>query len=138
MRSLRLVLSLTFVSCTALAQAPTAQPVHRSGPHGLDGWVLLGGFPPELQEYNEYPTTLVIARHGHIIRRIQGDPFLWGWMFTSDGRRVAYSSGPLHFGMTCMLIDIGSGKAIDDYDCYHDLPDDAPNWVKALTANPNR
>jgi hypothetical protein len=112
--------------------------MHHSGPHGLDSWALLGRFPSGLEEYDEYPTTLIIARRGRIIRRIQGDPFVWTWMFTPDGRRVAYESGPLHFGLQCVLVDIGSGRRIDDYDCYRQLPDDAPNWAKTLESNRDR
>jgi len=50
--------------------------------------------------------TLVLARNGHRLRRIEGEPIIWKWMFWADGRQVAYETGPLHFGMSCVLADV--------------------------------
>lgn len=105
---------------------------HRRGPHGLEGWTLEGPIPDD--PTGKYPFTLVIAREGQEIRRFDGDPFVWKWMFADDGRRVAYEAGPLHFGMSCILADIGTGHQLASYDCYHELPGNAPAWVQNLEA----
>lgn len=106
--------------------------VHRAGPRGLEGWTLDGPIPdgPE----GNYPFTLVIARNGREIRRFDGSAFVWKWMFVADGKQVAYESGPLHFSMTCILADIQTGRELATYDCWQELPADAPEWVQALEA----
>jgi len=105
---------------------------HRPGPHGLEGWTLNGPIPDDPEA--RYPFVLVIARNGREIRRFEGGVFVWKWMFVDDGRRVAYESGPLHFGLSCVLADIASGRELETYDCYHELPDNVPEWVQALEA----
>lgn len=122
----------------ALAQAslssdkPT-ESEHRNGPHGLEGWTLSA---PVAGAYDgePIPFALVIAREGHVVRRIPGDPFVWQWIFLPDGRLVAYEAGPLHFSMSCVLFDLARGREVARVDCYHDLPSDSPDWVKALEA----
>ena len=78
--------------------------------------------------------TLVIARRGRIVRRIHGDGFVWDWKFTPDGKRVAYESGPMHFVLTCHLMDIRSGKEIDSYDCFNNPPG-TPDWVRQFESD---
>lgn len=119
--------------------APTASSsdgltpsVHRPGPHGLEGWTLNGPLPDGPED--KYPFILVIARDGREIQRFNGSAFVWKWMFVDDGRHVAYESGPLHFGMTCILADLETGHELETYDCYQELPADAPQWVEALEA----
>lgn len=116
------------------AMAHTSQPnkpiesVHRVGPNGLEGWVeshqLAGG--------QDYPTTLVIAQQGHVIRRISGDPFVWRWMFVENGKQVAYQTGSVHFNLWCVLVDLSSGRQLANHDCYGELNNAAPAWEKAL------
>lgn len=77
---------------------------------------------------------LVIARKGRVIRRFNDGELIWQWMFWKDGEQVAFEEGPLHFGMACVLKDLKTGREIGNYDCYHELPKDAPDWVKALEA----
>jgi hypothetical protein len=83
-----------------------------------------------------YPFFLVIARNGREIRRFQGRSFVWKWMFMADGHQVAYESGPLHFSMSCILADVETGRLLRTYDCYRDLPNDAPVWVRTFEALP--
>jgi len=113
----------------ARAEQPS-ESAHRSGPGGLSGWTLSESIPDHPHEL--FSKTLVLARNGHVFRQIQGDPFLWTWQFRSGGRQVAYEAGPLHFGMLCFLVDIQTGHKISSYNCYHDLPANAPEWVKEL------
>lgn len=107
---------------------------HRAGPHGLEGWTLEGPIPDAPND--KFPFILVIARNGKEIRRFHGSAFIWKWMFLEDAKRVAYESGPLHFGLTCILADLDTGKELSAYDCFRELPADAPDWVKTLEANP--
>ena len=112
------------------------QPVeseHRHGPGGWEGWTLnyaITGYPGE-----KFPTTLVLAQHNRVVRRITDEPFIWRWIFLDEGRRVAYETGPLHFAMTCVLLDIQSGKRLGSYDCYGEMPSGAPAWLKQLEAS---
>jgi hypothetical protein len=106
---------------------------HRAGPHGLEGWTLKGPLPDGPED--KYPFVLVIARNGREIRRFNGSAFVWKWMFVADGRQVAYESGPLHFSATCILADIETGRELEAYDCWSELPPDAPDWVEALEAS---
>jgi len=106
---------------------------HRAGPHGLEGWTLEGPIPDHPND--KFPFVLVIARNGREIRRIHGNAFIWRWMFVADGRQIAYESGPLHSSITCILADIETGREVEVYDCYRELPKDAPDWVEALEAS---
>ena len=111
------------------ADQPTPSP-HRSGPNGLEGWTLDSSIPDHPGD--TFPFTLVIARNGLVIRRIDGDPFVWRWIFWRDGRQVAYESGPLHWGMRCTLVSVATGKELASYDCFHGVPENAPGWLKTL------
>jgi hypothetical protein len=116
---------------------PTEQPtrsVRSAGPDGLEGWTL--DSPVRGSGYGDerFAFMLVIARHGHIIRRISGEPVIWKWIFWADGRQVAYETGAFHFTETCFLIRLSDGRKLDSYDCFHDLPLIKPDWVKALDA----
>jgi hypothetical protein len=119
-----------------LAQSQTTQVVsgpteskHQNGPNGLEAWTLNYVVPDHIESY---PETLVIARNGRVLRKIDGDPFIWNWMFFKNGRQVAYEIGPLHFGMTCVLMDMSTGKHLATYDCYYEQPKPTPSWVMEL------
>jgi len=89
------------------AEKPT-ESEHRRGPHGLEGWTLDAPVPDSGYGDERFAFTLVLARDGHVLNRIGGDPFIWKWLFWADGRQVAYETGPFHFGMTC----IPGGRAV--------------------------
>ena len=108
-----------------------AESKHRTGPHGMEGWTLESRLPDSNQGSERFAFTLVIARKGHKLLRIEGDPIIWKWMFWADGWQVAYTSGPLHFGMVCVLADAKTGRELERLDCYHELPENVP-WVTAL------
>jgi hypothetical protein len=133
-------LLLPFALATAVA-VQAAQPAdkptesaHTPGPDGLEGWTLEWPVPGSGYGDERFAFTLVVARHGHIIRRISGAPIIWKWIFWADGRQVAYETGPFHLGETCFLIRLSDGRKLDSYDCYHNLPPAKPDWVKALDA----
>ena len=135
-----LIFLLVSISACPQSAPRTEQPQeseHRSGPDGLEGWTLNDTIPdgPTERSTESYPFTLVLARHGHIIRRIEGSPFVWNWIFWAGGKQIAYEAGPLHFGMLCTLADIATGRELAHYDCFHELPADAPDWEKALESS---
>jgi hypothetical protein len=115
------------------ADKPT-QSAHRFGPDGLEGWTLDSRVPGSGYGDERFAFTLVVARHGHIIRRISGGPIIWSWIFWADGRQVAYEAGYFHFNETCFLVRLSDGRKLDSYDCYNNLPPAKPDWVKALEA----
>lgn len=126
------MIGMLVLTGAAMAQtSPPSKPIeptHRAGPNGLEGWTKSDRF----SDGQTYPTTLVIARRRHVIRRIQGDPFVWRWMFWENGKQVAYQTGSLHFNLQCVLVDLSSGRQLESHDCYGELADTAPAWEKAL------
>lgn len=127
-----LVAALARPQTAKVVGAPTESEHHR-GPDGLEAWTLNYEVP---EQDERYPGTLVIARNGRVLRKINGDPFIWKWIFLENGRQIAYETGPLHFSMTCILADMTSGKQLARYDCFQELPSDAPSWVKHLEDSP--
>ena len=135
---LGMLLALALAAVVAAqASEPTDKPTqsaHRSGPDGLEGWTLDAPVPDSGYGDERFAFTLVVARHGHIIRRISGQPIIWSWIFWADGRQVADETGPFHFSSSCFLIRLADGRKLESHDCYHDLPPAEPDWVKALDA----
>ena len=138
----RTLISLALFASTILASAqtprfarpdpPPTKDDYIKGPHGLEGWTL-NWFLKDSDDPDRYPLVLEITKDGRTIQRIEGHPFIWKWMFWSDGRQVAYESGPRHFAMGCVLVDTETGRQIAAFDCeYVDLPKNAPEWLKAL------
>jgi len=118
---------------TPPGEQPKPSP-RRAGPDGLEGWTLDSSIPYHPGE--TFPFTLVIARKSRVIRKIDGDPFIWQWIFWDDGLQVAYESGPLHFGLQCTLISVRTGRKLASYDCFHGIPDNAPGWLRTLETQP--
>jgi hypothetical protein len=127
---MRSLLALSLLIGFAQSGDKPIESAHVAGPNGLEGWTL----SEEVADHGPLPTALVIAHKGKVVRRIEGSPFLWKWKFESNGKLVAFESGPLHFAMNCLLVDITSGKQVAEYDCFHELPQDAPKWVKELAS----
>ena len=103
---------------------------HIKGPAGLEGWKLNYPFPDRPQDL--YPRILVITRNERVIRRITGQHYIWKWIFWNEGRQVAYEDGPPHFLMRCILVDLKTGAEEQNYDCFSELPKDAPLWLESL------
>ena len=113
------------------ANQGSSASLHRQGPHALEGWTLNALIPGHGTE--RYPHTLIIAQHGKMLHRFDGPAFfIWNWMFQDDGKHIAYESGPMHFSMTCVLVDVATGRKLAVYDCFGKLPADAPAWAVAL------
>jgi hypothetical protein len=98
-------------------------------PHGLKActWVYpLDGIPePEA-------TKLAVYRHGRLLWSTEGKPFIWDFVFLNGGAKLAYATGPMHFGMNCYLVSSGTGTRIDSFDCYHHDEPNWPQWVRDL------
>ena len=112
------MIGMLVLSGAALAHQPSqadtpSESAHRAGPKGLEGWTVIYPSP----DGHGYPTTLVIAQWGHVVRRIQGNPLVWKWMFWENGNQVAYQTGSLHFNMACGVVEIASGRQRASLDC---------------------
>lgn len=125
---MHLLLALSLFALLGQPGNKAIQSAHVLGPNGLEGWTLSN----HVENQGPLPMSLVIARRGRVVRHITGRPFLWKWKFESNGELVAFESGPLHFGMVCVLVNIRTGKQVANYDCYRELPSDAPRWVQEL------
>jgi hypothetical protein len=130
-------MSILFAIAVVAAAQATA---HRAGPGRLEGW-LVRERVETLENQGPLPTSLVIARDGKVVRRLSmqhgGGPFYWNFVFLPGGKQVAFEHGSLHFNLTCTLMDIDTGKDIQDYDCFHTpLSTTAPQWVRRLEATP--
>lgn len=118
-----------YASIRASGQA--AESAHRRGANGFEGWTI--SYPVVGGSSNEkYPMMLVIARDGHVLHRISGEPFVWKWIFWAGGREVAYEAAPLHFSLECILANSATGRRLASYDCFHGIPEKAPSWLSAL------
>ena len=106
------------------------ESAHVAGPNGLEGWTESVTIE-EVANQGPLPIALVIAQRGKVLRRIDGSPFVWNCKFQLDGKRVAYETGPLHFGMMCVLADIRTGKQLESLDCYQPPPH-MPAWAEEL------
>jgi hypothetical protein len=96
----------------------------------LKGWTLDYPFPDRPED--RYPRVLVVSRKGRVIRKITGQHYIWNWIFWSEGREVAYEDGPPHFLMRCILVDVATGRQLENIDCFGELPPNAPLWAKTL------
>ena len=128
------VLKLQALCILAAVPAFAQTTAYDKGPGGLQAWT----DDHHTREFrtNTEPFGIVIARNGKVIRRIgehDGGPFFWNLMLLPDGKRIAYEHGPFHFAMNCTLMDIATGKHLQDYDCFSgDSIDNGPQWVKDL------
>ena len=105
---MRSLLALSLLIGFAQSGDKPIESAHISGPNGLEGWTLR----EEVEDHGPLPTALVIAREGKVVRRIEGSPFLWKWKFESNGKLVAFESGPLHFESSLGLsVSLSSGEA---------------------------
>ncbi len=125
---MRFLLTATILSTTTLL-AQTQSP-HRRGPHGLEGWTR----SEDVEGQGMLPVELILARNGRMIRRINDGPFIWRWLFLHNGKQIGYETGPLHFSMTCVLVEVASGRQLATYDCFSELPQNAPRWVELMEA----
>jgi hypothetical protein len=127
-----------WLGAAAVAQTAAGKPTespHIAGPHGLEGWTLDWPLPDDRDHGERHPFTLMIARRGHVIRRIKGGPLVGKWIFWADGRQVAYEEGSLHFNRVCTLVDVATGRKIASRNCFAEqLPAVSPAWEKALVA----
>jgi hypothetical protein len=114
------------------AEKPT-ESQHRRGPNGWEGWTLNDTLPDRPGE--TFPVKLVLAHNGRVVRQISDGPFIWRWIFIAGGKQVAYETGPLHFSMTCVLLETQTGKRLADHDCFGELPPNAPDWLEQLEAS---
>ena len=125
---------LVILATATLVTARAQQTAYDKGPGGLEAWT--DDHHTKQFRTNTEPFGIVIARNGKVIRRIgerDGGPFFWNLMLMPDGKRIAYEHGPFHFAMTCTLMDIGTGKHIEDVSCFSDDEiEKGPEWMKSL------
>ena len=132
-----LLASFPLVAANLFAQTNDAitESTHVCGPHALSGWTA-SRIVPEAEAQGPLPIELVLAHQGRVIRRIEGSPFIWKWMFQDDGRTVVYEDGPLHYGIiTCYRVEIASGRLVSSFDCGNTPLNRPPGWVTLLEPN---
>ena len=123
-------------ACAFALTAHTQTTAYDRGPNGLEAWT--DDHHTRQFRINTEPFGIVIARHGKRIRSIgrkDGGPFFWNLMLLADGKRIAYEHGPFHFVMTCTLMDIATGRKLEEVPCWTEEEIDAdPQWVRDLEA----
>ncbi len=122
------LIALAVISLEAAAQH--TESTRCSGPHGLVGWTLDYPFPDRPDDH--YPRVLILSRNGRVMHRIEGEHYIWNWIFWADGRQIAYEDGPPHFIMRCILVDLTTGERVEDVNCFMPVPAGSPSWLTAL------
>jgi hypothetical protein len=90
----------------------------------------------------EYPTcctsypvqlTLVIYRHGRVIRRLSNGMMIYTWRFVNGGKQLAFSSGPTHGEHLphFELQDVQSGRLLEKFEGH--LTAESPHWTDNLS-----
>jgi hypothetical protein len=92
------------------------------------GWLTLYPYPGQAPLAGR----LVLYRGGKVLQNISTGPqVFWDWQFQDGGKRVAYSTGPTHFGAAlCSLRDVDTGKIIEEWDVHGGK--EAPAWAFGL------
>lgn len=107
------------------------------------GWLVEIPWPDQddaSQSWRTIAIRVVIARRGRVIRRIDGGVGIWNWDFWKGGQQVAFEVGPVHGETSCALIDIKTGRTVDEWpgDCrFVSEMDNVPDWVKAASGSLN-
>jgi hypothetical protein len=119
----------------SLVQKGKTTTDRRTAPDGVTkGWIIAYPWPDQTetsQLWRTIPGTLVIARHGHVIRRITAGPSIRNWDFWMGGRQVVFETGPLHGPTDCVRADARTGKVLETWPGCDNLPENAPAWAKA-------
>jgi hypothetical protein len=104
----------------------------KGAPDGItSGWVLTYDNPEPGQEWRRIPGTLVIARHGKVIRRWDITT-VRNWGFWNGGHEVVFEAGGMHGPADCYRRSVDTGKDIASFpNCTVDEVG-APDWVKSL------
>lgn len=136
-RSLLFVLMAAALAAPAWSQEDHCTPTPKesaqvSGPHGLEGWTLESALPDSQYGKECFSATLVLARNGRVIRKIEAGDLIRNWIFWNEGRQVAIEEGVLHFRAEFVLKDVKTGRTIGTCISYHGLPKDVPDWVTAV------
>jgi hypothetical protein len=74
-----------------------------------------------------WDSTLFIYRDG-ATRRIKGDPFIRGFWFVDDGRKIGIDSGGMHFAGVEYLYDVATLKRLDAVDQSTTPTAERPSW----------
>ena len=132
------MLLVTFLVCALTGSAAARPKEHveiedrKIAPDGItSGWVLTYDNSDPGQEWRRYPLTLVIARHGKVIRRWDITT-VRAWDFWNGGREVIYEAGGMHGPADCFRVSVGSGKQLETVPNCTQEPPNAPEWVKRL------
>src|SRR5579875_1521715 len=80
-----------------------------------EGWLLDYPWPDQddpSQSWRKIAGTLVLARHGKAIRKVQADSTFWNWSFWRGGLEVVYQEGPVHGPTDCVRMDVATGRVL--------------------------
>ncbi len=106
----------------------------RVAPDGVTvGWLVTYGNPDPGRDWERIAGTLVIARRGQVVRRIEGASTIRQWTFRHGGSQVVVETGALHGPTQCILTSVRTGRTLAETSGACDAEDEAaPAWVKAL------
>jgi hypothetical protein len=108
--------------------APLVSPDHRTV-----AWLAMypDASPAANYARESIPGRLVIYRAGRVIHALTTDQVFWDWQFRDGGKRVAYSTGPMHGGAAeCVLRDVESGHVVATWRVSSDGT--PPRWARDL------
>jgi hypothetical protein len=103
-----------------------------SADHHFVGWLVLYPNPTDPNRPQDpLDGKLIIYKDGRHIRTVSTKQVFWDWRFQADGKRIAYSTGPLHGGAAvCLLLDVESGREIAKWLVIQDGT--PPAWAASL------
>ena len=117
----------------SVSRKPFRDQVKTTQDGAIKGWLVEFPWPDQddvSQSWRTVAWTLVIAKHGKVVRRIQAPVTFWSWNFWNGGREVVIEEGHPHGTPWFTRRDITSGRELESWEGDIEAGN-APAWVKA-------